>query len=98
MKDLQAKGENATLGQWLDKAVEWNSEIFTERLERDAIEPYDRDALAKQGRKAAVAMRNVTQAHFVSLEGSNVLSLKLENGKHRNKPSAKTTSREQNDL
>ncbi|MFN1549366.1 hypothetical protein [Vibrio natriegens] len=98
MKELQLKGENATLGQWLDKAVEWNSEIFTERLERDAKEPYDRDALAKQGRKVAIAMRNVTQAHFVSLEGSNVLSLKLENGKHRNKPSAKTTSRDQNDL
>ncbi|MUK27393.1 hypothetical protein [Aliivibrio fischeri] len=98
MKELQAKGENATLGQWLDKAVEWNAEIFTERLERDAKEPYDRDALAKQGRKAAVAMRNVTQAHFVSLEGSNVLSLKLENGKHRNKLNPKTASRDQNDL
>lgn len=54
--------------------------------------------LVKQGRKAAVTMRSVTQAHFVSLEGSNVLSLKLENGKHRNKPSPKTASRDQNDL
>ncbi|WP_318489467.1 hypothetical protein [Photobacterium leiognathi] len=98
MKELQENGEYATLGQWLDKAVEWNSEIFTERLERDAIEPFDRDALAKQGRKAAIAMRNVTQAYFISLEGSNVLGLKLENGKYRNKLSAKTTSREENDF
>jgi hypothetical protein len=86
MKELQAAGNQATLGMWLDKAVEWNSEIFTERLEREATPPYDREELAKQGRKAAIAIRNITKAHFIGLEGEAVLDLELENGRHRNKP------------
>jgi hypothetical protein len=86
MSELQADNKKATLGMWLDKAVEWNTEIFTERLEREATPPYDREKLAKQGRKAAVAIRNITKAHFVGLEGEAVLDLELENGKYRNNP------------
>ncbi|WP_137166986.1 hypothetical protein [Salinimonas lutimaris] len=85
MKSLAEKGEKATLGQWLDKAVDYYAKEFTKRLEREAVEPFDKPALAKQGRKAAVAIRNVTRAHFIALDGKDVLDLPLENGKYRNK-------------
>lgn len=105
MNALQAKGVKATLGNWLDKSIEWNATIFTGRLERDAVMPEDlneraqlKKQLAAQGRKAAIALRNVTKAHFIGLAGTNVLDIRLENGRYRNRSVENKSKGEENEF
>jgi hypothetical protein len=84
MKELQGEGKNATLGEWLNKSVEWNKEIFEKRAMRGETLPLSDTTKAQisvEAEKAAIAMRNVAKAHFIGIGAD--LNTPLENGKYR---------------
>ena len=67
-------GAEATLRDWLDKSVEWNTKIIESRMMREEMPPLTsacRSALRQQALKTAYALRNVVAAHFVGV-GANL--------------------------
>jgi hypothetical protein len=65
------KGNQATLQEWIDKSVEWNTKIFESRfMYQDDVKDRSGQAAVRkqQAFKTAMALRNLQVAHFKGLE------------------------------
>lgn len=77
---LQEDGDEASVKEWLDAAVEWNVKIIESRLMRNDTEPATperAEQLHQESLKAAYALRNVFAAHMDGLGAD--LNAKLSN-------------------
>ncbi|TKG17706.1 hypothetical protein [Vibrio lentus] len=96
-EECLAKGEQATLKEWIDKSVEWNTKIFESRfMYQNGVN--NRSELSTQRTQqafmTAMALRNLQIAHFTGLGAK--LETKIGNGvvgkKGEYKPEAKLES------
>jgi hypothetical protein len=90
-RKLITEGRQASLGEWLDKGVEYNTEAIAQRLmlQEDIMDlsPERRKQLKTQvydtAKRAAFALRNVTAAHIIAQaapkNAEEVLKTKLNN-------------------
>ncbi|WP_299265151.1 hypothetical protein [uncultured Psychrosphaera sp.] len=80
-EECLAKGEQATLIEWINKSVEWNTKIFESRfMYQDGMK--DSSSLTKdrkqQASMTAMALRNLQVAHFEGLNAK--FDTKIGNG------------------
>ncbi|EOB3567823.1 hypothetical protein ACHELH_001287 [Vibrio vulnificus] len=80
-EECLAKGEQATLREWIDKSVEWNKKIFESRfMYQNGVD--NRGELSAQRKQqafmTAMALRNLQIAHFTGLGAK--LETKIGNG------------------